>query len=184
VNSKSILVISSNLEALNTYAKKESSKYKSADIFWLRPLEGEKSIGVKETILFMQQAYLAPVGNGKLMIICDISTMTPQAQNKILKTVEDTPANTTFLLLGSNADVILNTVKSRCQTIYLPTPRTARLVPDETLKNLKEVFGINFDESSLTTKQRQGILNCIAKMNATKQQDLLLLEIVKNAKNS
>lgn len=190
---KSFLVISQNLDELTKYAEKFAKPYNRADVFYLRAGEGETTIQVKETNAFMDMCYLAPVGDGKLMIIIDASTMTPQAQNKILKTVEDAPARTTFLLLATNGDKILNTVKSRCVTKYLPIePNTNPLVGADILKTVKDVFGVEFDEKGLNTAKRYDIINAIAEVNrrvsancnATNQSDLIIMEILKNEKNS
>jgi len=189
MTSKSMLVISPDLVALDEYAKKESAKFKPADVFRLGG-----ALQVKETTEFMQQAYLSPVGDGKIMIICDVSTMTPQAQNKMLKTLEEAPARTMFLLLGTNADTILNTVRSRCMTKFLrPTNTGSRtLINGDILKILKDIFNVEIDEKLLSIEQRQGILDCIAKINrnvnancnTVNHQDLLIMEILKYAKNS
>lgn len=40
--------------------------------------------------------------------------MTPQAQNAILKTIEEPPAYAVFLLLTENAEMLLPTINSRC----------------------------------------------------------------------
>jgi len=141
----------------------------------------------------MERAHLAPVGDSKLMIICDFATVTPQAQNKMLKTIEDAPAKTNFLLLATNIEPVLNTIKSRCVTTYLPVQKSAApLVPKDIATTLEKVFGVKIDESILTAKQKQGILDILAKINRnvaancneTNHKDLLIMEILKYAKNS
>ena len=114
----SYLLIDRDILKLKEIAKWFSSHYNTADIF---SLEGAPNILVKETEEFIAKAHLAAVGGKKLFIICDASTMTIAAQNKTLKTIEDTPADTTFLLLASSETHILNTIKSRCVIIY-PAP--------------------------------------------------------------
>jgi hypothetical protein len=114
----SYLLIDRDILKLQQIANEFAKNFQLADIF---RLSGNPNILVKETEEFISLAHLAPVGDKKLLIICDASTMTPQAQNKTLKTIEDTPANTVFMLLASSAGAILNTIKSRCVTIY-PDP--------------------------------------------------------------
>ncbi|MDR0462181.1 MAG: hypothetical protein LBG88_02485 [Christensenellaceae bacterium] len=188
------LVISADINALKDYAHKASKKYNPADVFWLTAKEGEKSIQVKETAEFMQQVYLAPVKDSKLMVICDLATMTPQAQNKMLKTLEDAQGHTTFLLLATNIEPVLNTIQSRCMTEFLRTtdddPKT--LISQEIKRTLKDTFGVEIDEKTLSFEQKQAILDTVSKINRNvaancnvgNQQDLLIMEILKYAKNS
>lgn len=53
-------------------------------------------------------------GRYKIYVISDADKMTPQAQNALLKTIEEPPAYAVFLLLTVNADALLPTIQSRC----------------------------------------------------------------------
>lgn len=53
-------------------------------------------------------------GRYKIYVIGDADKMTPQAQNALLKTIEEPPAYAVFLLLTVNADALLPTIQSRC----------------------------------------------------------------------
>ncbi len=64
----------------------------------------------------------------KIYIISEAEKMTAQAQNAILKTIEDPPEYVVILLLSTNEDALLETVRSRCVMIHLEP------VPDETVK--------------------------------------------------
>lgn len=50
----------------------------------------------------------------KIYIMNEAEKMTPQAQNAILKTLEEPPAYVVILLLTTNADALLPTIQSRC----------------------------------------------------------------------
>lgn len=52
-------------------------------------------------------------GPYKIYIIEDASLMTVQAQNALLKTIEEPPAYAVVFLLADNADILLDTIKSR-----------------------------------------------------------------------
>ena len=193
MESTSTIVVGKDTAALLDYAHKFAAKFNPADIFWLTANEGAASIQVKETIDFIERAYLSPVGDGKLMIIFDISTMTPQAQNKMLKTIEDAPARTSFILLATDLEPVLMTIRSRCMTKYLPiTKHPETLIPKNIAETLKKMFHVELDEKTLNVQQKHDILNTLAKINRnianncnpTNQQDLLILEILKYAKNS
>jgi DNA polymerase-3 subunit delta' len=53
-------------------------------------------------------------GPYKVYIVPDADLMTPQAQNALLKTIEEPPEYAVILLLTRNADSLLETIRSRC----------------------------------------------------------------------
>ena len=58
-------------------------------------------------------------GPYKVYIIPQADMMTPQAQNAILKTIEELPSYAVFLLLTENAETLLPTINSRCVMLKL-----------------------------------------------------------------
>lgn len=65
----------------------------------------------------------------KIFIVDDASMMSPQAQNALLKTIEEPPAYAVILLLAENPDILLPTITSRCVTLRL------KPVSDEEMKD-------------------------------------------------
>ncbi len=64
----------------------------------------------------------APV---KILILRSADKMSEQAQNALLKTLEEPPGNAKFILLAANAGSLLPTVRSRCATYaFLPEEST------------------------------------------------------------
>lgn len=55
----------------------------------------------------------------KIYIIADADMMTVQAQNAILKTVEEPPGYAVIMLLTENAETLLPTIRSRCVMLKL-----------------------------------------------------------------
>ncbi|MCI6004312.1 MAG: DNA polymerase III subunit delta' [Blautia sp.] len=55
----------------------------------------------------------------KIYIIPDAEMMTPQAQNALLKTIEEPPEYAVIMLLTQNADALLPTIQSRCVRLDL-----------------------------------------------------------------
>ena len=55
----------------------------------------------------------------KVYIVDEAEKMNQQAQNALLKTIEEPPAYAVILLLTSNADSLLPTISSRCVTLNL-----------------------------------------------------------------
>lgn len=62
----------------------------------------------------------ASIENGKKVgIIFDAERMTEDAQNAFLKTLEEPPGNSIFILCSSNPRMLLPTIISRCQRLLL-----------------------------------------------------------------
>ena len=55
----------------------------------------------------------------KIYIVDESEKMTVQAQNALLKTIEEPPAYAVILLLTENADILLPTINSRCVMLKL-----------------------------------------------------------------
>lgn len=64
----------------------------------------------------------------KIYIIDEAEKMNQQAQNALLKTIEEPPAYAVILLLTTNASTFLPTILSRCVTLNI------KVVPDEKIK--------------------------------------------------
>ena len=64
----------------------------------------------------------------KIYIVDEAEKMNVQAQNALLKTIEEPPAYAIILLLTTNADLFLPTILSRCVTLNI------KAVPDEKIK--------------------------------------------------
>lgn len=60
----------------------------------------------------------------KIYIIDEAEKMNPQAQNALLKTIEEPPSYGIIMLLTTNADSFLQTILSRCITLNLRGART------------------------------------------------------------
>ncbi|MCR5120428.1 MAG: DNA polymerase III subunit delta' [Lachnospiraceae bacterium] len=69
----------------------------------------------------------------KIYVIEEAEKMTPQAQNALLKTIEEPPAYVVFLILTSSTESLLPTISSRCVTLTMKPVRD-----DEMRKYLME----------------------------------------------
>jgi DNA polymerase-3 subunit delta' len=65
----------------------------------------------------------------RILIVDDAESMLPPAQQALLKTLEEPPPSVILLLLADEAESLLETVKSRCQRLVVPT------VPDKWVAN-------------------------------------------------
>ncbi len=79
-----------------------------------------QSIGIETVILIQKKLFLKPFkSTKKLIIIEDAEFLTKQAQNALLKVLEEPPANTIIFLGTQTKEVLLPTILSRCQIIEL-----------------------------------------------------------------
>ncbi len=64
----------------------------------------------------------------RVVIVDDVETMQETAQEAFLKTLEEPPAYAVVLLLTTDAELLLETIRSRAMTIQLQTVPTATIV--------------------------------------------------------
>lgn len=87
------------------------------DVFHLN--EARDKIKVEMLTGFLESVNIKPIGDKKLYFIHRADLMNAQAQNKLLKTFEEPPADVTIFLGVNNEASILETVNSRARTIYI-----------------------------------------------------------------
>ena len=58
-------------------------------------------------------------GSGRVLVILDAHKMMPQAQNALLKILEEPPANTFLILTTATPRLLLPTILSRCESVHL-----------------------------------------------------------------
>lgn len=81
---------------------------------------GKLTLGVDEVREFREDMFLsATEAKYKFYIIKDADKMTSAAGNAILKVLEEPPSNVHIILLATEADKILTTIKSRTQFIQM-----------------------------------------------------------------
>lgn len=100
----------------------------------------------------------------KVYIVPDADLMTPQAQNALLKTIEEPPEYAVILLLTSNIDGLLPTILSRCVRLDL------KVVDDSLVKKyLMERLQIPDYQAEIDTSFAQGSIGR-AKAVATSEE--------------
>ena len=89
----------------------------------------------------------------KIYIVDDAQLMTVQAQNALLKTIEEPPAYAVILLLTSNEDSFLPTILSRCVKLKL------KPLPDQTvLEYLEKELSVEKFKAQIYTAFARGNL--------------------------
>ena len=90
------------------------------DVHYLSKKEGKSTIGVEGIRSMREDIYLSPTeSHYKIYIIEEAQSMTPQAQNALLKIFEEPPAGVIIFLLCDQIQQILSTIKSRAQLIRM-----------------------------------------------------------------
>lgn len=100
----------------------------------------------------VDDAYLtAYASDRKIYIVPDAQMMTAEAQNKLLKTLEEPPSYVTILLLSTGLQALLPTIRSRC------LPFTLRPVEHDTLvRFLREKAGASEYRANLAAGFARG----------------------------
>jgi len=97
-----------------------TNKYQISDLDTLF-FDPEISMGIDLVRELEHKISLKPYqGKMKSVIIHGAEKLTLEAQNAILKTLEEPPPNTILILTVPNEDFLLPTIVSRCQIIHLP----------------------------------------------------------------
>lgn len=90
------------------------------DIAVINPLEGKKFLSVDQIRELRAEAFVKPhQAANRVFIIEDASRMNPQAQNALLKVLEEPPKNVVFILLVPSKTMLLDTIISRCVLLSL-----------------------------------------------------------------
>lgn len=112
-------------------------------------------IGVDEAEDIVKKLHLKPYEGGfKIMILWMVEKMNSTASNKLLKLIEEPPEKTIFLLITENEELLLDTIKSRCQVFHFP-----KLPEEEMAKELIETHQVNPGEAKLYAHQSDGNYN-------------------------
>ena len=121
----------------------EFNSNNNPDFFIIEP---EGNIVKIDQIRSMQKNILEkPItSNKKVYIINNADTMTKEAQNCLLKTLEEPQDFITIILIASNENDILPTVKSRCTKIFFKN-----LEDDDIIKYINENFNNIFLENDM-----------------------------------
>lgn len=113
------------------------------DIINYRPKKA--SFGVDDVRNIIEEVSKKPYeGDKKVIIIHEGDKLTVQAQNALLKTIEEPPKGVFIILLSESLELLLDTIKSRCQ-VYKLTP----LNKEHMLKFIKRI-NITQEESILS----------------------------------
>lgn len=136
------------------------------DITWLRPPEGKREITVDQVRALRASAYIRPnEADRKVYLIDRADAMNPNAQNAMLKLLEDGPAYAAFALLTQNALALLPTVRSRCEVLSLAPEGH---ISDVEGQNEAAAEAARQLAELILSGDRQGLLECAAALEGKK----------------
>ena len=114
------------------------------------------------------------ISNRKVYIINDADLMTKEAQNCLLKTLEEPPSFANIILIGSNSNSFLPTIKSRCTIIYFN-----KITNGEMINYLKTNYNMS-NISSNMLKLFQGSIGKSIVLKEKKEEYAKLEQIINN----
>lgn len=177
--------------AIKLIGKDENREY--IDIVHWTIEKNKSSIGVGAIRDLTEEINKKPYeGDKKIIIIHQGDKMTTQAQNALLKTIEEPPKNVFIFILCENLQSILDTIKSRCQVHRLNPLRESEIrdflktkyssLDEEQIKILQafsdgipgkaEVLIHNEDFNNI----RQGIIDIFKNISSISTEELLKYE--------
>lgn len=112
-------------------------------------------IGVDEAQDMVKKLSLkAHQGGYKVMIVWMADKMNTECANKILKLVEEPPADSVLILITENEEQIIGTIRSRCQKLNFP-----KLSQEAIAEGLRQKFGLENGTAQALAKQAEGDFN-------------------------
>jgi len=122
------------------------------DVIQIAPADKVRQIKTKVVDGIVEAAAGTPLeAHRKVFIILDADRLNLAAANKFLKTLEEPPGGSVFLLVTSRPGVLPATVVSRCQRL-----RFARLPQDVIVSILERKHGVSRDDARVAARLSGG----------------------------
>ena len=133
-----------NEQELNELVKKMIKK-KAENIYRSLPVQGHRRIHIEMIRQLKNEAKYAPYeAKKRFFIISDAHLFTREAANSFLKLLEEPPENLHIILITNELNLLLDTIRSRCQPVYFP------LFTEQQIKNIvKRYHSFEGDLTSL-----------------------------------
>lgn len=137
----------------------------------------KEKLMVADSESIVEESSIKPIfADKKIIIIKNIDNAMEQAQNKLLKTLEEPASNVHFILTTTSLDKVLPTIRSRCNKIELsliPQAQTKKLCEGD---ELVAVLSQGYVGKVLTLKEKENLKNlfdsvfsCITSLKSSKQ---------------
>ena len=113
------------------------------------------------------------ISKSKVYIIDNADFMTKEAQNALLKTLEEPPEFVTIILIGENENEFLATIKSRCMIIHFNS-----ISDSEMEKYLQENYNMNVTSNMLDVFQ--GSIGKAIELKDKQEEYLIIEQAIEN----
>lgn len=92
------------------------------NLLMVRAADKQRSVKVEQARALQDRLSTYAFSAGARVVLLEqMDIFTPQAQNALLKVIEEPDANTFFLLTCENEHAVLTTIRSRCQMLRIPS---------------------------------------------------------------
>lgn len=111
-------------------------------------------------------------GGYKVLIVWMAEKMNNECANQLLKLIEEPPEKTVILLLAENVEIILDTIKSRCQKLHIPP-----LAEEEIYQELIDAYSLKSNEAKKISHQSNGDFNKTLQIIKEDNKDVLFEDL-------
>lgn len=170
ISSSSQSFIDSSIQEL--FAKLELDKKKNVeDIYYVKRLEDKNSIGIDQIKLLINWSNSKPFySKSKIGIVLEADKLTEQAQNAMLKLLEEPSKSNNFVLTTENFRDLISTITSRCQLILDSKINNEELDITEFIKS-DQLGRLNFINTEVTNENKNIFLFSLLKYYRAKLKE-------------
>lgn len=140
---------------------------------YLRPQEDSKRQTIKVEDAEILQAALAKGDNVFRVVIIEDATSScfkTDTANKLLKTIEEPASNTVFMLFAPDSELVLSTIVSRAQEIYVDAQQTSE---SKTLSEEAQALYDKYAESILKPSSRLDLMIKATELGSAERETLI-----------
>jgi len=184
-STQSFLIIAKNKNEASSYTA-DLLKEKGVNSLDINLQIYEKTMGIADVRNIQKAILLKPFrGKTKAVIIDTYESITLEAQNALLKILEEPPANTIIVIMTAKRELILPTIISRCKIIVLKEKENKLTEADSTeLKNALNILlngqtGTKLKIAQDIAKDKENVALWLEKMLV-----FIIKEIIKDNQNS
>ena len=142
--------------------------------------QNTQSIGIEDIKSMQKKLFLKPIkSKNKAVVIAEAELLTIEAQNALLKVLEEPPEHTLLILSSQTKETLLPTILSRCQLIVLEE-KTIQLSEKEAtelhafLQTLPELsIGDRLKKAEQLAKDKEKAVKWIGKLILVLRESLL-----------
>jgi len=145
--------------------------FNSPDYIEIKP-DGN-SIKIAQIRKLQSDILVKPYKSYKIYVIDEAQKMTVEAQNALLKTLEEPPKYAIIILITNNKESLLDTIKSRCEIIKF-TP-----IPMQEVASYLTVNGIDSKRASLLANFSRGSMKKAIELSESEEFHLMREEVQK-----